>query len=76
MRPGPNKKKRKLDPNPKPIASAVGFSVRDPKIFVFKARAVVSASGGATNFWRPNAIREHGIFLAAMPLVRSLIITG
>ena len=41
--------------NPNRIAGAVGFSVRDPKIYVFKARAVVCACGGATNVWRPHA---------------------
>ncbi len=44
--------------NPNRIAGAVGFSVRDPKIYVFKARAVVCACGGATNVWRPHAVGE------------------
>ena len=36
--------------------------VRDPKIYVFKARAVVCACGGATNIWRPHAVGESGVF--------------
>ncbi len=52
--------KDKRDPNR--IAGAVGFSVRDPKIYVFKARAVVCAAGGATNIWRPHAVGEGGVF--------------
>ncbi len=40
------------------IAGAVGFSVRDPKIYVFKTRAVVCACGGATNVWRPHRLSE------------------
>ena len=44
--------------DPARVAGAVGFSVRDAKIFVFKARAVVCACGGATNVWRPHAVGE------------------
>jgi adenylylsulfate reductase subunit A len=44
--------------DPNRVAGAVGFSVRDPKIYVFKARAVVCACGGATNVWRPHAVGE------------------
>lgn len=44
------------------IAGAVGFSVRDLKIYVFKARAVVCACGGATIVWRPHAVGEGGVF--------------
>ena len=40
------------------IAGAIGFGVREPKIYVFKARAVVCASGGATNIWRPRRLSE------------------
>jgi adenylylsulfate reductase subunit A len=48
-----------LDANdPGKIAGVVGFSVRDAKIFVFKAKAVISAGGGATNVWRPRATGE------------------
>ena len=40
------------------IAGAVGFSVREPKIYVFKAKAVISAAGGATGVFRPHAVGE------------------
>jgi adenylylsulfate reductase subunit A len=40
------------------IAGAVGFSVRDPKIYVFKAKAVICAAGGATQVFRPHAVGE------------------
>ncbi len=48
--------------DPNRIAGTVGFSVRDPKIDVFEARAVVCAAGGATNIWRPHAVGEGGVF--------------
>ena len=44
--------------DPGRIAGAVGFSVREPKVYVFKAKAVVSAAGGATGVFRPHAIGE------------------
>ncbi len=50
--------------------------MRDPKIYVFKARAVACAAGGATNIWRPHAVGGAGFFGAAMPSVLALIITG
>src|SRR5437867_4369735 len=38
-----------LDKNdPKRVAGAIGFSVRENKMFVFKAKAVISSAGGAT----------------------------
>jgi adenylylsulfate reductase subunit A len=48
--------KDKNDPNR--AAGAVGFSVRDNKIYVFKAKAVISVAGGATNVYRPRATGE------------------
>ncbi len=36
--------------------------MRDPKIYAFKARAVVCAAGGATNIWRPLAVGEGEVF--------------
>ncbi len=39
-------------------SGAVGFSVREHKIYVFKARAVISAAGGATGVFRPHAVGE------------------
>jgi adenylylsulfate reductase, subunit A len=48
-----------LDKNdPKRVAGAIGFSVRENKIFVFKAKAVISAAGGATGVFRPHAHSE------------------
>lgn len=44
--------------DPGRIAGAVGFSVRDAKVYVFRARAVICAAGGATNVWRPHAVGE------------------
>lgn len=44
--------------DPNKIAGAIGFSVRDPKIYVFKAKAVICAAGGAVNLWRPHAVGE------------------
>jgi len=40
------------------IAGAVGFSVRDNKFYVFKARAVIVGAGGATQVFRPHAVGE------------------
>ncbi len=40
------------------IAGAVGFSVRDFKLYIFKARAVIVAAGGATQVFRPHAVGE------------------
>ena len=40
------------------IAGAVGFGVRDRRIYVFRARAVICASGGATDIWRPHRLAE------------------
>ena len=47
------------DPNdPNTIAGAVGFSVRDNVVYVFKAKAVICSAGGAVNLWRPHAVGE------------------
>ncbi len=47
-----------LDKNdPSRIAGAVGYSVRENKIYVFKARAVIVSAGGATGVFRPHS---HG----------------
>jgi adenylylsulfate reductase subunit A len=43
--------------DPTRIAGAVGFSVRENKLYVFKARAVIVTAGGATGVFRPHA---HG----------------
>src|SRR5262249_33832157 len=39
--------------DPGKVAGALGFSVRDNTIYVFKAKAVISAAGGATMVFRP-----------------------
>ncbi|HUA86533.1 MAG TPA: adenylyl-sulfate reductase subunit alpha [Bryobacteraceae bacterium] len=44
--------------NPNRIAGAVGFSVRDHKVYVFKSRTVICSAGGATNVFRPRATGE------------------
>ena len=43
---------------PNRIAGAVGFSVREDKIYVFRANAVIIAGGGAVNVFRPRATGE------------------
>ncbi len=48
--------KDKNDPNA--VAGAVGFSVRAPKFYVFKAKAVILATGGATLLFRPRSTGE------------------
>jgi adenylylsulfate reductase subunit A len=40
------------------VAGAVGFSVRENKVYVFKAKAILNASGGAVNVFRPRSTRE------------------
>lgn len=40
------------------IAGAVGFSVRENKIYVFKAKAVIVAMGGAVHVFRPRSTGE------------------
>ncbi len=48
-----------LDANePNRIAGAVGFSVRENKVYVIKANAMVVACGGAVNVFRPRATGE------------------
>jgi adenylylsulfate reductase subunit A len=44
--------------DPTRIAGAVGFSVRDYKIYVFKAKSVIQCGGGATGVYRPRATGE------------------
>ena len=47
------------DPDdPNTVTGAVGFSVRDNVIYVFKAKAVICTAGGAVNMWRPHAVGE------------------
>ena len=44
--------------DPKRVAAAVGFSVRENKIYIFKAKAMINASGGAVNCFRPRSSKE------------------
>ena len=37
---------------------AVGFSVREPKFYVFKAKATIVAMGGAVHVFRPRSVGE------------------
>ncbi len=43
--------------NPRRVAGAIGFGVRDGKLYVFLAKAVIVAAGGAVHLFRP---RSHG----------------
>jgi adenylylsulfate reductase subunit A len=48
-----------LDKNePNRIAGAVGFSVREHKLYVFKCNAAILAAGGAVNVFRPRSTGE------------------
>ena len=40
------------------VCGAVGFSVRDRKVYVFKAKAVLIACGGVVNVFRPRSVAE------------------
>ena len=40
------------------IAGAIGFGVRENKIWVFKAKAVIITCGGASNVFRPRSVNE------------------
>ncbi len=44
--------------NPNKIAGAVGFSVREHKLYVFKAKAILNVAGGAVNVFRPRTTGE------------------
>jgi adenylylsulfate reductase subunit A len=46
----------KNDPNR--IAGAAGFSVRDNKIYIYKAKTVMLAAGGCVNLFRPRSVGE------------------
>ncbi len=48
-----------LDANkPNTIAGALGFSVRENKVYIFKAKAILNATGGAVNVFRPRSVGE------------------
>ena len=40
------------------IAGAVGFSVREHKLYVFRAKSILLAAGGAVNVFRPRSTGE------------------
>ncbi|MFO0754248.1 MAG: adenylyl-sulfate reductase subunit alpha [Thermodesulfovibrionales bacterium] len=44
--------------DPKRVAAAAGFSVRENKMYIFKAKAILNASGGAVNVFRPRSTQE------------------
>ncbi|TAN39864.1 MAG: adenylyl-sulfate reductase subunit alpha, partial [Nitrospirae bacterium] len=44
--------------DPKRVAAAAGFSVRENKIYIFKAKVMINASGGAVNVFRPRSTQE------------------
>ncbi|HMK56835.1 MAG TPA: adenylyl-sulfate reductase subunit alpha [Dissulfurispiraceae bacterium] len=44
--------------DPKRVAAAAGFSVRENKIYLFKAKAMINAAGGAVNVFRPRSVAE------------------
>jgi adenylylsulfate reductase subunit A len=48
-----------LDKNDKKkVAGAIGFSVREPKIYVFKCKACMALAGGAVHVFRPRSTGE------------------
>ena len=53
--------------DPKRVAGAVGFSVRENKIYVYKFKACLLAAGGAVNVYRPRSVGE-GIGRAWYPV--------
>jgi adenylylsulfate reductase subunit A len=44
--------------DPNRVAAAVGFSVRENKMYIFKAKGMVLAAGGAVNCFRPRSTAE------------------
>ena len=44
--------------NENQIAGAVGFSVREDKVYIIKAKTMVVACGGAVNIYQPRSIGE------------------
>jgi len=48
-----------LDKNDKKrVAGAIGFSVREPKVYVFKCKACIAVAGGAVHVFRPRSTGE------------------
>jgi adenylylsulfate reductase subunit A len=44
--------------DPSRIAGAIGFSTREHKVVVYKAKAVLLAAGGCVNLFRPRSVGE------------------
>lgn len=44
--------------NSRRIAGAAGFSVRDGTFYIFRAKSVIVAAGGATHIFRPRSVGE------------------
>jgi adenylylsulfate reductase subunit A len=44
--------------NPNRVCGAVGFSVREHKTYIFKAKAILIACGGVVNVFRPRSVGE------------------
>ena len=44
--------------DPKKVVGAVGFSVRDHKLYIFKCKSAILATGGCVNFFRGRATAE------------------
>jgi adenylylsulfate reductase, subunit A len=40
------------------ICGAIGFSVREKKIYIFRAKAVITAMGGAVHVYKPRSVGE------------------
>ncbi len=53
--------------DPRRIAGAVGFSVREHKLYIYKLKACLLACGGAVNVFRPRSVGE-GIGRAWYPV--------
>ncbi len=48
-----------LDANkPNTIAGAIGFSVRENKVYIFRAKAILLVPGGCVNVFRPRSVGE------------------
>jgi len=47
-----------MDTNGKNVAAAIGFSTRENKIYSFKAKAMLCATAGAVNCFRPRSVGE------------------
>lgn len=50
------------------VAGAVGFSVRENKIYIFKAKSIMMACGGAVNIFRPRQSTGEGMGRAWYPV--------